>query len=98
MRSAYRGFWCLKRSDGDVARCAHLLGSAQCWTSATRVLTAQTSEPALLEVLAGLDWGVDRRDLAERVGQGLFYIPTPPVDQLALQLVLGKRGRDQVER
>jgi hypothetical protein len=59
---------------------------------------AQTSEPAVLEGLAGLDWGVDRRDLAERVGHCLFHVPAPPDDQLAFPVVLGDRGRDHVER
>jgi hypothetical protein len=59
---------------------------------------AQTSEPALQEGLAGLDWGVDRRDLAERVSHRLFHTPAPPDHQLALPLVLGDRGRDLVER
>jgi hypothetical protein len=87
------------RSKGEIGRltasfcAAHLVGSAQ-----TRLLVAQTSEPALLEGLAGLNWSVDRRDLAEREGQSLFHTPAPPDDQLALQLVLGERGRDQVER
>jgi hypothetical protein len=54
--------------------------------------------PALLEDLAGLGWGVDRRDLAERVGQRLFHTPAPPDDQLGLPLVLGEQGRDHFER
>ena len=58
----------------------------------------RNGEPALQEGLAGRDWGVDRRDLAERVGNRLFHIPVPPDDQLALLLVLGDRGRDHVER
>jgi len=58
----------------------------------------RNGEPALQEGLAGRDWAVDRRDLAERVGNRLFHIPVPPDDQLALLLVLGDRGRDHVER
>ena len=58
----------------------------------------RNGEPALQEGLAGRDWDVDRRDLAERVGHRLFHTPAPPDDQLALPLVLGDRGRDHVER
>ena len=81
---------------------AHLPGHGRrgsCRSGADNsAVLAQTSEPGLLEGLAGLDWGVDRRDLAERVGHCLFHIPAPPDDQLALPLVLGDRGRDHVER
>ena len=66
--------------------------------AANSAVLAQTSEPGLLEGLVGLDWGVDRRDLADRVGHRLFHVPAPPDDQLALSLVLGDRGRDHVER
>jgi hypothetical protein len=86
----------VSQCDELAAKGMRILGGST--SEVNSAVLTQTSEPGLLEGLAGLDWGADRRDLAERVGHRVFHTPAPPDDQLVLPLVLGDRGRDHGER